>query len=116
MVLSPVGKDGAISTIGNQLFRELSHFRIEVVHDVMNNARCLWGLSRIHMLGIGHYPVRWPEAVHIDVPVISQLGRKLRAKDSMKLIREIPQGISDGLYCFFGCQSGSTNRGVRHVR
>ncbi len=69
VVLSPVGEDRSIATIGDELLRELGNLRVVIVHDVVDDTLCLWSPGGVVVIGIGHNSIGGLKTIHIYVTV-----------------------------------------------
>jgi len=97
VVLRPVGENRAVSAVGDEFFGKLGDFGVEVVHDIVDDALGLRGLCGVVVERVGHDAVVWLQAVHVDVPVVFELRVKLLREQSVQLLREVPQCVSDCL-------------------
>lgn len=77
VILCPIGENRPISTVCDELLGELSHLWVQIVHDVVDDASCLWCFGGVVMVRIGHHAIGGSEAIHVDVAVILQLSVKL---------------------------------------
>jgi hypothetical protein len=117
VVLRPVGKDRPVSSVGDEFLGKLSHFWVEIVHDVVNYAGSLGSFGRVPIVRIGFDAVSRTEAIHVYVSVLFELSRELGSEDGVQMEWEVSQSIHQRLLLLFlaetGSADGSMGKGVR---
>ena len=101
-VLSPVLEHGAITAVGDQFVRMLSHARIQVVLYHHHDGGSLFTAVRIFVNGTGIHRVGGAQTVHVDTSVLMQLLGKFRCQLCMLFLGEISEGVSQGELLLLG--------------
>jgi hypothetical protein len=96
MILCPIGEDRTVSPVGDQLLRKLGDCRIEVIHNVMDDAPGLGDASGIIVLRVGLDGVGRFEAVHVDVSVIFELLVEFFAEGFVQVAWKVSESILHG--------------------
>lgn len=95
-VLSPVLEHGAVAAVGDQLVRELSHLRIQVVLDHVHDGLGLITETGVLLDRASVHLVVWPEAHHVDAAVGLELLEELWGQRLVPLHGEVAQGVGQG--------------------
>ena len=122
VVLSPVGEDGTVASVGDELMGELSNSLVEVVHDHELDGGGLTALGGVAGDGIGlHFVVGGAESVQVDVTVGLELLGELLSELGVILLGEVSEGVLDGKSELLlgegdGTLGGVGNGGVKRER
>ncbi len=104
MELCPVWKNWTIASVSDQLLGELSHFRVQIVPNVVHNAFGPFSFCRKRRISICSESVFRLESVHVNMSVFFEFCIQFFAQFFMVLFREISEGIGNGLPFLFLCE------------
>lgn len=115
MELRPIRENWAITTISDQLFRKLSHLRIQIVPNVVHDAFGTFGFCCIRRIWIGLEAVLGLEPVHVNMAVLIKLIVELFAKLLMVIFWEVPERVGDSLTLLFLGKERVSFGSVRYI-
>lgn len=113
MILGPIGENRPVASVGDEFFRELCYFRVEVVHYVVDYAGSLGSSSWICVEAVGLNSVIRLKTVHVDMSILTQLSRKFRSQQWVQRLREVSESILHRLLLLVVTQTGPPHWSVR---
>lgn len=102
VVLDPIGEDRTVATVRDELVRELSNRRVQIVHDhELHRSRLFYFSGIVLNVVCLHGVVRRHETIRVNVTKLFQLLCELWCQQRMMLRRNIPQYVFNRLLCTF---------------